>query len=333
MKKSGIDIILPWVDGTDKEWLNQYYHFADIPEKGDQRSIRFRDWRLLRYWFRGVEQFMPWVDTIHFITSGHFPDWLNLDHPKLNWIKHKDFIPEKYLPTFNANTIELNIHRIERLSGQFIYFNDDIFILKQLNPDRFFKYGLPCDYGVMTAKPVGGGIVHMAISDLDVINLHFDKHTQMRKKPSKWFSLKYGKGLINNILLYPWTDFSGFIDPHSANAFLKNTFDDVWLKAEDILDKTCTSKFRSDNHVNQWLMRYWQLASNNFCPYNIPKGSFCSDIADYTISDISNIISKQKYELVCLNDSDDISDFDRTQVILENSFKEIFPTKSTYEKY
>ena len=64
---------------------------------------------LLKYWFRAVEAYAPWVGQVHFITWGHLPEWLNTQCPKLHIVNHEDYIPEKYLPTFSANPIELNI--------------------------------------------------------------------------------------------------------------------------------------------------------------------------------------------------------------------------------
>ncbi len=119
-----IDIVLTWVDGNNPQWKARYSEFSAKVADGDKRAIRFRDWNLLRYWFRGIEAFAPWVRTVHFVTSGEYPDWLNLSHPKLNWVKHEDFMPSEYLPTFNINAIETNLHRIEGLSDCFVFFND-----------------------------------------------------------------------------------------------------------------------------------------------------------------------------------------------------------------
>lgn len=327
-----IDIVIPWVDGTDERWLGDYSHYSSLVPQGDKSPIRFRDWGLLRYWFRSIEKFMPWVNTIHFVTEGHFPEWLNLEHPKLNWIKHSDFIPEKYLPTFNANTIELNLHRIPALSEQFIYFNDDIFILKPLQPERFFQKGLPCDYAVMTAKPASGGIIHMAINDLDILDTHFDKHFQIKKNLNKWFNIKYGKGLISNLLLYPWKEFSGFIDPHLTNSFLKSTFTKVWEQAPNVLDKTCLSKFRNNENVNQWLMRYWQFAEGKFIPYNTQKNNLNIDITDKSVTDICKYILGQSFEMICINDSTAISDFKKSKALITESFEKILPVPSLFEE-
>ena len=69
--------------------------------------------------------------------------WLNTENPKLTVVNHKDYIPEEYLPTFSSHPIELNLHRIKGLSEQFVYFNDDTFIINAMQPEDFFKKGLP----------------------------------------------------------------------------------------------------------------------------------------------------------------------------------------------
>ena len=137
-----IDFVIPWVDGGDTEWLEEKKKYT--VNKGADNSVnRYRDWDNLQYWFRGIEKFAPWVNRIHFITWGHLPEWLNVNHPKLNVVRHEDYIPKQYLPVFSANPIELNIHRIKGLEEQFVYLNDDTFFVRETNPEDFFKNGKP----------------------------------------------------------------------------------------------------------------------------------------------------------------------------------------------
>ena len=89
-----IDFVIPWVDGGDPEWLKQKNEYSGKKtSEEDARDIRFRDWDTLKYWFRGVEKFAPWVNKIHFITWGHLPEWMNTENPKLHIVNHKDYIP------------------------------------------------------------------------------------------------------------------------------------------------------------------------------------------------------------------------------------------------
>ena len=118
------------MDGADPVWRKDKKN--RMIEQGisagiDDREERYRDWEILQYLFRGIEKFAPWVRTVHFVTYGHLPKWLNVQNSKLHIVNHKDFIPAQYLPTFNSHTIEWNFHRIKGISDQFIYLNDDYF--------------------------------------------------------------------------------------------------------------------------------------------------------------------------------------------------------------
>ena len=137
-----IDFVLTWVDGSDPDWLAQRREYQ--PGRGtDAGESRYRDWDNLQYWFRGVEKFAPWVNKIYFVTWGHVPKWLNTAHEKIQIVKHEDFMAPAYLPTFNINSIELNLHRIKGLSEHFVFFNDDMFLIDSVRPEDFFKNGFP----------------------------------------------------------------------------------------------------------------------------------------------------------------------------------------------
>ena len=145
VKKSSndiVDAVIIWVDGNDPDWqaqMSKYRHETSA----DDRIVRYRDMGFLKYLFRGIEMYAPWIRMIHFITCGQKPEWLNCNAPKLHLISHSDYIPAEYLPTFNSHTIELNFHRIEELSERFVYFNDDHFLISETAQDDFFHNGLP----------------------------------------------------------------------------------------------------------------------------------------------------------------------------------------------
>lgn len=136
MRKDTIDFVLIWVDGNDPKWQTIFMKYKE--NDGDKRPLRFRDMGTLRYWFRGVEKFAPWVNKVYFVTCGQRPNWLNTANPKLVCVRHDEFIPEKYLPTFSSHTIEFNLHRIPGLSEQFVYFNDDMFLIRETYRKDFF---------------------------------------------------------------------------------------------------------------------------------------------------------------------------------------------------
>lgn len=132
-----IDFVVLWVDGNDPEWRAEKAKYQGAVTDDSNSVNRFRDWGLMPYWFRAVEKFTPWVHKIHFVTCGHVPEFLNLDHPKLSHVSHSDFLPQAALPTFSSHAIEMNIHRIPGLAEHFVYFNDDMFPLRPMPETAF----------------------------------------------------------------------------------------------------------------------------------------------------------------------------------------------------
>ena len=238
-----IDFVIPWVDGSDPAWIEEFNKYVPSDRQIDSRNIRYRDYGLLKYWFRGIQKFAPWVRKVHFITCGQKPDWLNTDCQKLNWVKHSDYIPKNYLPVFSSNPIEIYMHKIENLAEHFVYFNDDFFLTSAVEKDFYFKNGLPCDSGILEVKSSGTlPMLGINFNNLNIINKHFSKKQVLIKNFFKWFNLKYGKSLWQNIDLLPWKNFTGFINPHMPQPFTKTLFEEVWNACQMPLKKTMKNK-------------------------------------------------------------------------------------------
>lgn len=328
-----IDFVIPWVDGNDPLWQKQKAEYKPPSSEHSDAPVRYRDWDNLNYWFRGVEKFAPWVNRIYFITWGHFPKWLNRQHPKLCIVNHRDYIPEKYLPTFSSHTIELNIHRIEGLSEHFVYFNDDMFITRPMQPQDFFKDGLPCDcFGLNCIYFGHDSAGHFNGSNLEVINTEFkNKKAIMKRDFGKWFSPKNGiRKIIKTICLLPWEWFPGFNYNHLPTSFRRETFEEVWDKYPEVLDKTCCDRFRTESNVNQWLMKYWQLCTGKYAVRSDSVGEVFH-IEEKNFGDLCKALSTQKYKMICINDTPRTIDFEaKKQKVLE-IFESILPEKSAFE--
>ncbi len=322
-----VDFVIAWVNGNDENWIKEKNKYVNI-ESGDNSDNRYRDWDLLRYWFRGVEKFAPWVNKIHFVTWGHLPEWLNAGHEKLNIVKHEDYIPQEYLPTFNSDTIELNFHRIAGLEEQFVYFNDDMFLLNKVKPEDFFIEGKPCDAAVLTAlQPIDDIVTNIIFNNIMIINRHFKKPSSLYNRFTAFCSWKYGFYNMKSLLMLPFNKYSMFLDFHCSTNFLKTTFQTVWDRECAILDLSCRHKFRNPADVNQWLFRYWQLAEGKF-HVSKPIGKY------YCIGDrdLPSIIKNQKYKVVCCNDVIKDISFAQEQTVLKQAFQAILPVKSHFEK-
>lgn len=331
-----IDFVMPWVDGNDPAWQAEKAKYQGKTLDDSNSANRFRDWGLMPYWFRGIEKFTPWVRKIHFITWGHVPTFLNTDHPKLHIVRHEDYLPAEYRPTFNANTIELNMHRIDGLSEQFVYFNDDMYLLRPMTESRFFFDGLPCTYGAEVPFSVTGqpGIwQHLILNDLRTINTHFHKPTQVKKNAHKYRSNVYGiKTNIRTIALeklFP-ENFLGFQNLHAPAAFLKHTFEEIWSMEPELLHETSKHRFRSAEDVNQWLMLWWQVAEGNFQPRIVDN--LVDDVTENSIERLCHVIAMQKHDMICLNDPTGDVPFDELAARLKAAFEAILPDRSSFEK-
>lgn len=327
-----IDVVILWLDSKDASWQSRFNHYAPKSNQieTDQSEERFRDWGCLRYWFRGIEQFAPWVRTVHLVTANQAPEWINRECDKLHLVNHEDFIPKEYLPTFSCNPIEDNLHRIEGLAEHFIYFNDDFFLTAPVTPERFFRHGLPTDMAVVNTIQSDGQMGHITLNDLDVINRHFNKRHVLRQS-CQWFNLRYGMLGLRTLALLPWPRFSGFYDHHLPQGFCKSTFEEVWQAEPQLLHETCTHRFRHMADVNQWLFRYWHLCKGQFAPLNVLRKSCAYFLTDDNFEEAIKAVKSQKHNIVVLNDGP-LSSFAEKKERMQAAFEAILPNKSIFEK-
>lgn len=326
-----IDFVVTWVDSNDENWRKekQYYEEEMSINVDLNDNLRYRDWGFMRYWFRAVEKYAPWVNKVYFITEGHLPEWLNLENEKLVVIKHGDYIDEKYLPMYNSNVIELNIHNIKGLSEQFVLFNDDMFLNGDVKEEDFFKNGLPCDIGVFEPiKAQGTGIEHVIVNNLEIVNKYYNSRDVFKNSLLKFFKFKYGKHMIKNIFLLPWKNILGYYDDHIPVSYKKSIFKEVYELERDLFEKNYSYKFRSIEGINHWLIRYWQLTRGEFHPRSINAGNSYS-MTDY--KEIIQDIRNSTHKMICLNDSE-VENFEYIRDVILKEFNQKYPNKSEFEK-
>ena len=327
-----IDFVITWVDMNDPQWQRDFarYNGKIDNSKNEVSEARFREYGLLKYWFRGVEQFAPWVRKIHFVTCGQHPDWLNVNHPKLQLVNHQDYIPNQYLPCFNSSLIEVYLHKIKDLSEQFVYFNDDFFIIRPITRERFFSNGLPNDIAAFRFN-LGLSLWNkMLKNNIEIINRRFNKDEVMRNDHDKWFNPIYEEKTGLTRLLRSYNKFITLRTPHNAQPYLKTTFEEVWEFAEKELTEMSAHRFRSRHDCTQELFRTWQICRSNFTPYNTYNDTKMFPLVLKAKKAIDSIYN-QSYSLICLNDSEHIRNFEKTMRNLHAAFESILPEKSEFE--
>lgn len=145
-----IDAVVTWVDGGDPVHAAKRAAELAKPQKfrvtaipGGKSETRFSNNGEIEYCIRGIREHCPWIRTIFLVTDEQTPPFLSGDVAAelgVRVIDHKDIFRgyEFALPTFNSQSIETMLHRIDGLAERFVYFNDDVIVLSRTNADEFF---------------------------------------------------------------------------------------------------------------------------------------------------------------------------------------------------
>lgn len=144
LKKSPpIDLVYLWVDGGEPAWVERKNRrlaaFGMPPNPAALSDSRFQDNDELVYSLRSVALHAPWVRRVHILTDQQTPSWLDIRHPKVQVVDHREvFQDPAHLPSFSSRAIEANIHRIPGLADRFVFLNDDMFFGRAVKPAHFF---------------------------------------------------------------------------------------------------------------------------------------------------------------------------------------------------
>lgn len=148
-----VDAVITWVDGADPAHARKRACYADDTriqntEEAGLLSTRFESLDEVRYCIYLIRKNAHWIDTIHLVTDNQCPAWLDpAARQRLNvvLVDHRQIFTgfEHYLPTFNSRSIESLLHRIPNLSERFVYFNDDVFLIRPTKMSDFFDGNIP----------------------------------------------------------------------------------------------------------------------------------------------------------------------------------------------
>lgn len=332
-----IDFVVMWVDPSDPEWQKEKRSYSPDNSYGDVEE-RYRDWEIFKYWFRGVEKYAPWVRKVHLVTWGHVPEWLDVRNEKLAIVKHSDYMPKEALPTFNSSLIEMYFHKIPDLAEHFVLFNDDMFLTGGVDKDFFFHNGMPRDmlaFQPVVANESNPGMTHIYINNTLMLARHFNKRECVKKNVSGFFHMGYPPLYFwYNLLELTFPRFTGLLSVHTAAPILKSSLTEIWEKEGEALDALKCNRFRSDNDVNHYLVRDWQMLSGRFCPTNLFrhfKYFEMQDNNDKCLGIIRKSTDKSKQKILCINDTGKVSDFDGVKQDFINAFETAFEKKSSFE--
>lgn len=297
----------------------------------------------LKYVLRSIEKNCPWYHKIYLITKGYHPEWLNINHPKIQLITEDElFIDKSHLPVFNSVAIEMNLSNIKNISEKFIYLNDDMIIMKKLEPNRFFIDNKPVDFlahGFLARNTFFSLFrkkdtwISSLNNTLKLINDHFSPIV-LKKEYLYHESYSFVDKISNFLLINMYKKFLWISHWHHPQPFLKSTLDEVFLTFKDEMMESSQNKFRDHNDLNQYMYRYWQLAKGSFYPFK-HNDALISNLDSFDI--LEKLIQKLKINthvnFVCFNDSTHAEDkeYEKIKTHLINYLEIVFPDKASFE--
>ena len=330
-----IDFVVTWVDGNDPAWQKERSETLGIKEMNASGNgvCRYRDWASFRYWFRAVEKYAPWVRYVHLVTWGHVPSWLNLECPKLKIVNHKDYMPPEYLPTYNSNSLELNLFRIPGLSEHFVYFNDDMLLARPVAPEDFFIGGKPLHTAVALPWVNRDNELpyHLFFNTYGIANGKNRISACIEQHPEKWFSHLYGRAMQHNLNAWQSDGLPGMYFTHVGVPFCRSSMEAVWKKYEKEMIKTCESKVRNIHQITHQIFSIEDILNGNFEPERFNWGQ-CVLIEN--TAQIEAIYRAKNQKMICLADRDNMSGAEIASVNeqLVGLFEQFFPERSSFEK-
>ena len=246
---------------------------------------------------------MSFIKNLYIVVSdeSQIPEYVNTDTTKI--IFHKDIIPEKYLPTFNSNTIELFIYKIPKLSENFLYTNDDIFITNNISVNDFYDNEMNPKIDVFEKRITRNNVYINSLRNTQELVLN--EHN---------ITFKSNLSLLRS--------------NHSINPMKKSMWEYYWDKYKNEMSNSIT-RFRDKSNITQELSNYHFFIKdkNNVTKRNTRYFSFINS----TTYDLENLINDKNITAICINDNG-VIDFDiyktEVNVILERKY----PNKCIYEK-
>ena len=253
-----IDVVFTWVDNKDPSWHKKYKTFIQQEDSLGKSALfsndsaRFTNHNELYYSVHSVKKFMPWVRRIFIITDSQTPPWLELSPDEnIEIIDHTQVIDKQFLPTFNSHVIEANLHKIPGLSEHFIYFNDDVFVARDLMPEHFFRKN---------------GIASIFVSAKN-LNTMQKKGTITPTLCASFNSIKLLKNKHNHLINMPLV--------HTYIPLKKSIYQLAWQLYEQEILSFLTNKLRTNKDLNMatflvpWLMYLegQSVATREICYY------------------------------------------------------------------
>ncbi|MBN1159021.1 MAG: Stealth CR1 domain-containing protein [Bacteroidales bacterium] len=261
-----IDAVIAWVDGSDQrlaEKKKSYLKGKEDSKHPGAHPTRFASLDEIRYCVLSIFRFAPFVRNLFIITDNqdpnlyediktYFPERLN----SLRIVDHTEIFEgfEDHLPTFNSISIGNMIWRIKGISENFVYFNDDTFLIRKTEPEDWFKDNRPLLRGKWVAAPVLRILWNTAKK---AVNKYLLNHADFQPRASFHMGQWHSASLLGFKFRY-------FANSHTPHTVELKTIEEFYGRNMQLLVKNITYRFRNYcQHTFISLSNHLQLLHGN----------------------------------------------------------------------
>lgn len=314
-----IDAVITWVNGNDVDFRAkmQAYLGGQCPSKiPGAHHTRFASVNEIKYCLLSILTFAPFVRNIFIVTDGQDPI-LNgeidqyFPHRKssIKIVDHKEIFRdfEDYLPTFNSRSIESMLWRIKGLSDSFIYFNDDVFLIRETEPEDWFVNNKPVLRGAWLLKPRFRFLWYSLVKK---VNKFLLGNPDFQPRPS----YHIGQWLAAKVLGFKWRY---FFFSHTPFAINRKKVEDFFTNNKVLLEKNIAYKFKNQAQFNfVSLCNHLEiLAGNrNFSKPNLAYLQPFNRSKKYIDSKIKMCERNPKIKFLCVQSLEMCPDHDRQKL-------------------
>jgi hypothetical protein len=306
-----IDVVYTWVDGTDPAWQRRRAEASGkVYHEEAASDARYISRDELKYSLRSLYLYAPWVRHIYIVSDDQAPPWLNLAHPKVSVVDHRDiFTDPEVLPVYNSHAIESQLHHIDGLSQQFLYFNDDMFIGHPVTPQRFFDgNGLSRFFHADSHVPIG------PITETDTpVDAACKNNRRLLRD-------MFGKTISQTF-------------QHAPYALRRDVMADIEAQFPVEHARTASSRFRDlhDLSIPSSMQHYYGYFTGRAVAGSIRSVYIQLAVADLQ-QRLDRLLARRDAESFCLNDAySTAEDLERQNAILLPFLESYFPVPSPYE--
>ncbi|HCC69757.1 MAG TPA: capsular biosynthesis protein [Bacteroidales bacterium] len=245
-----IDAVILWVDGNDPVLTEKRNNYLNIENKTSNHSgalpTRFISNNEIRYCVLSILTFASFVRNIFIVTDDQDPN-LNKEIDRyfpgrsntLRIVDHKEIFSgfEQYLPSFNSSSIESMIWRIKGLSENFIYFNDDVFLIRKIRPEDWFSDSKPVLRGKWKIPPYKKMLSYFIKI---VINKNIRKNHNYQPRLSFYLRQWKAAKLVGMKFRY-------YFYCHIPHPLNKKRLENFFTENKELLEKNISYRFRSEH--------------------------------------------------------------------------------------